>query len=144
VVTEGVRRRVSFAHLNLALDVYPSLATGAWGMDLLLCRNVLLYFNPQTVEAVARRLFASLAPGGWLFLASSDPPVHPYAPFQTVVAPEGVFYRRTAPAAITLPARVEPRVTSKAPASEEEWKWARADSVSSTAPRDGVPARNDK
>ena len=53
VLADEVRRHVTFAHLNLALDVYPSFATGAWGMDLILCRNVLIYFDPETIEAVA-------------------------------------------------------------------------------------------
>jgi chemotaxis protein methyltransferase CheR len=104
VVTEAVRRRVSFVHLNLALDVYPSFATGAWGMDLILCRNVLIYFDPETVRAVAGRMFATLAPGGWLFTASSDPPLGPFAPFQTVVTDQGVFYRRPDSAGLFLPA----------------------------------------
>src|SRR5205807_2557354 len=41
---EKVRRRVVFDYLNLALDAYPSFAAGAWGMHLILCRNVLIYF----------------------------------------------------------------------------------------------------
>jgi chemotaxis protein methyltransferase CheR len=93
-VVDSIRRLVTFAHLNLALDVYPSLAAGVWGMDVIFCRNVLIYFDALTSAAVARRLFASLAPGGWLFLASSDPPLNEFAPFEIVVASEGVFYRR--------------------------------------------------
>jgi chemotaxis protein methyltransferase CheR len=104
VVAEAVRRRVTFAHLNLARDVYPSFATGAWGMDLILCRNVLIYFDPETVRAVAGRLFATLAPGGWLFTASSDPPLGSFAPFQTVLTDQGVFYRRPGSAGLLLPA----------------------------------------
>jgi chemotaxis protein methyltransferase CheR len=93
-VVEQIRRRVTFNSLNLALDVYPSFTAGAWGMDVILCRNVLIYFHPDAMRAAARRLFASLAPGGWLFTASSDPPLGPYAPFECVMADEGVFYRR--------------------------------------------------
>jgi chemotaxis protein methyltransferase CheR len=91
---EPIRRRVVFEHLNLALDTYPSFATGTWGMDLILCRNVLIYFDPDTVAAVARRLFQALAEGGWLITASSDPPLADKAPFEAVLAEEGVFYRR--------------------------------------------------
>jgi chemotaxis protein methyltransferase CheR len=94
VLVEQIRRRVTFEHLNLALDVYPSFATGIWGMDLILCRNVLIYFDPRTIQGVARRLFAALAPGGWLLTASSDPPVGGEASFETVVTSAGVFYRR--------------------------------------------------
>jgi len=94
VLNDRIRRGVTFEYLNLALDVYPSFATGTWGMDLILCRNVLIYFDRETIRAVARRVFASLAPGGWLITASSDPPMTDDAPFESVVTNVGVFYRR--------------------------------------------------
>jgi chemotaxis protein methyltransferase CheR len=94
VVTERIRRAVTFEYLNLARDVYPSFAGGTWGMDLILCRNVLIYFDAQTVRGVARGLFESLAPGGWLLTAASDPPLGGEAPFEVVVTDVGVFYRR--------------------------------------------------
>jgi chemotaxis protein methyltransferase CheR len=96
VVYERIRRAVDFEYLNLARDVYPSFATGTWGMDLILCRNVLIYFDREAGATVARRLFESLAPGGWLITAASDPPVGNDAPYETVVNEEGVFYRRPA------------------------------------------------
>ncbi len=96
VVEEAVRRRVAFESLNLALDVYPSYATGTWALDLILCRNVLIYFDRETVRAVAGRLYESLAEGGWLITASSDPPLGAEAPFETVVTDHGLFYRRPA------------------------------------------------
>ncbi|MGE3803795.1 MAG: CheR family methyltransferase [Gemmataceae bacterium] len=93
-VDRRIRDQVVFEYLNLALDVFPSFATATWGMDLILCRNVLIYLDAGTVAAVARRLFEALAPGGWLILASSDPPLDRLAPFAVVVAEEGIFYRR--------------------------------------------------
>ena len=103
VLEESIRRRVTVEFLNLALDVYPSFATGTWGMDLILCRNVLIYFDPAAAVGVARRLFASLAPGGWLLTASSDPPLSGHAPYETVVTDAGVFYRRADAVAFTRP-----------------------------------------
>jgi chemotaxis protein methyltransferase CheR len=94
VVQERVRRLVTFEYLNLAHDGYPSLTTGTWGLDLILCRNVLIYFNPETVRAVARRLFESLAPGGWLIAAASDPPLGGDVPYEVTLTDVGVFYRR--------------------------------------------------
>ncbi|MBV9124765.1 MAG: chemotaxis protein CheR [Planctomycetes bacterium] len=94
VLVDKIRRRVTFDYLNLALDVYPSFATGVWGMDVILCRNVLIYFDPETTRRVARRFFETLAPGGWMITASSDPPLTEFAPFQPVVVSQGVFYRR--------------------------------------------------
>ncbi|MEK6260119.1 MAG: CheR family methyltransferase [Planctomycetota bacterium] len=93
-VADVLRDRVAFEHLNLALDIWPSTVTGTAAMDLILCRNVLIYFDPATVASVARRLFESLAPGGWLVTGASDPPLGEHAPFETVLAPEGVFLRR--------------------------------------------------
>lgn len=89
-----IRGRVRFEYLNLALDVYPSAATGTGALDVVLCRNVLIYFDRDTVRAVARRLFECLAPGGWLITASSDPPLAGDAPFEMVQTEAGLLYRR--------------------------------------------------
>ncbi len=94
VLDEKVRRRVTLEYLNLAQDVYPSFASDTRGMDLILCRNVLIYLDPQTVQRVAGRLLQSLAPGGWLLTASSDPPLQDLDPFAIVIRDVGVFYRR--------------------------------------------------
>jgi chemotaxis protein methyltransferase CheR len=110
VVRDRIRRAVTFEYLNLARDVYPSFANGTWGMDLILCRNVLIYFDAATVRGVARRLFESLAPGGWLVTAASDPPLGGDAPFEVVVTDVGVFYRR--PGAVAEVPGTEYRVPS--------------------------------
>jgi chemotaxis protein methyltransferase CheR len=95
-VSAAVRRLVTFRPLNLALDDYPSVSTGTAALDLILCRNVLIYFDAETVRRVAARLRAALVPGGWLLTASSDPPLAELAPFAAVVTPHGVVYRRPA------------------------------------------------
>jgi chemotaxis protein methyltransferase CheR len=105
-LAEKIRQRVSFAHLNLALDAYPSFAAGLWGMDLILCRNVLIYFDGETVRRTAQRLHATLAEGGWLITASSDPPLWEHAPFEVIADADGIFYRRGGAA---FGAAMEPR-----------------------------------
>jgi chemotaxis protein methyltransferase CheR len=105
-LAEGIRRRVTFRPLNLAHDVYPSFATGTWGLDLILCRNVLIYFDREVTRRVAGRLFECLAEGGWLITASSDPPVAEDAPFEVVATEQGVFYRR--PSVPAPPPSTEP------------------------------------
>ncbi|MBI1966649.1 MAG: protein-glutamate O-methyltransferase CheR, partial [Gemmatimonadetes bacterium] len=91
----AVRGLVEFGYLNLADDTYPSLATGIWGMDLILCRNVLIYFDADTVARVARRLLDALSPEGWLLLGASDPPVGELVPCTVVVTEAGLAYRRS-------------------------------------------------
>lgn len=90
----SLRRQVEFAQLNLAQDVYPSVATKTAGMDLVLCRNVLIYLDAEPVRAVARRLHASLAAGGFLITGASDPLLSEHAPFETLMSPVGVLYRK--------------------------------------------------
>lgn len=94
VIAERLRDRVCFGHLNLALSDYPSVATRVWGMDLILCRNVLIYFDAATVRQVARRLHAALSDGGWLITGGSDPPLPRDVPLQPVVTEHGVVYRQ--------------------------------------------------
>lgn len=94
VVVDDVRRLAGFEYLNLAHDVYPSWATGLWAEDLVLCRNVLIYFDPDTIGRVARRLFETLAPGGWLLTSASDPPLAGHAPYDTILTDGGLLYRR--------------------------------------------------
>jgi chemotaxis protein methyltransferase CheR len=91
-LVERIRDKVAFSAVNLASDSYPRPKQG--GFDLILCRNVLIYFGSETVSAVARRLFESLADGGWLVTAPSDPPLWDFAPFETRMTAGGVFYRR--------------------------------------------------
>lgn len=127
-IDDSLRRHVVFEYLNLALDNYPSLATGTWGCDLILCRNVLIYFDEETIEAVASRLYEALTPGGWLVLASTDPRVTHMAPFELVEAGNCLFYRRPLnPVVPAAPSEPEPDV-------EDPWvlEEAAADSVDST------------
>ncbi|TGQ31053.1 protein-glutamate O-methyltransferase CheR [Mesorhizobium sp. M00.F.Ca.ET.216.01.1.1] len=93
-LVERIRKRVRFEFLNLASDSYPSVANGTAGVDLIVCRNVLIYFDGTSIERVANRFFESLGVGGWLVIGPSDPPLWDYAPFKTVITPGGVLYRR--------------------------------------------------
>jgi chemotaxis protein methyltransferase CheR len=102
VIDDSIRRRVTFIRLNLAQDLSPSLSSGIRELDLILCRNVLIYFDEATVTAVARRLFDSLAVGGWLLTGATDPPLMEHAPFEVVVGDAGIAYRRPLRPAIAL------------------------------------------
>jgi chemotaxis protein methyltransferase CheR len=96
VLCERIRRLVEFGVFNLASELSASRLVGGAGFDVVLCRNVLIYFDPDTIAQVAQRLFASLKDGGWLITGPSDPPLWQHAPFETVVTSAGVVYRRIA------------------------------------------------
>jgi chemotaxis protein methyltransferase CheR len=89
-----IREHVDFQYLNLAEDRFPSLSIGIWGMDLVLCRNVLIYFDGDTVRAVARRLVETLSEDGFLVLGASDPAIGEMIECDVVVTDAGLIYRR--------------------------------------------------
>ncbi|MBW3665446.1 MAG: protein-glutamate O-methyltransferase CheR [Actinobacteria bacterium] len=82
---------VDFRTLNLLRDPYP---TPDGGFDVVFCRNVLIYLTPAAVARVVQRLVESLAEGGWLITASSDPHLSGIDSLETVVTAGGVVYRR--------------------------------------------------
>jgi chemotaxis protein methyltransferase CheR len=98
-VPERFVNAVTFARLNLVEDAYPG------GQHLILCRNVLIYFDPRSVEIVANKLAGALAPDGWLAVGPSDPRLDQLAPFELILDDRGVFYRprRSAPRSHALP-----------------------------------------
>ena len=70
VVDPGLRRLVDFQRHNLVRDPVPPPGTGPF--DLILCRNVVIYFDLPVVERVLASLEAALVPGGLLVLGAAD------------------------------------------------------------------------
>jgi len=71
-VAPEVRARVSFARVNLAREALAPPAPLPPQVDVIFCRNVLVYFTPERVSAVLARLGASLAEGGLLVVSAMD------------------------------------------------------------------------
>lgn len=64
-----IKRMVTFSYLNLADDAYPSLANNTNAMDIIFCRNVLMYFTAELAQKVAGNLHRALMDGGWLIIS---------------------------------------------------------------------------
>lgn len=67
-IAPQLRSAIGFARLNLMDTSYPV----GEPMDIIFCRNVLIYFDKETQEKVVRRLCDCLRPGGYLFLGHSE------------------------------------------------------------------------
>lgn len=63
-VDSALRRLIAFRELNLVLPAYPFSGR----FDLVLCRNVMLYFDSRTQERLLENLYRHLYPGGTLFV----------------------------------------------------------------------------
>lgn len=93
-VKPHLRSAVKFDMLNLVSDDYPSVLNGTCGLDLILCRNVLIYFTPDAISHATRRFHDALAEGGWLVLGPSAPLLEDDGLFEHFTTPAGTFYRR--------------------------------------------------
>lgn len=83
---ESIKRMVSLKHHDLLSDEYPV------GFDLVVCRNVLIYFNEESKHRVLENLVSSLRPGGVLFTGATEAVMNPAEFGLTQIQP--FFYRR--------------------------------------------------
>lgn len=65
-ISNDIKSRVDFKQHNLLKDTYPDKC------DLIVCRNVLIYFTEEAKEEIFRKFCASLKPGGILFIGSTE------------------------------------------------------------------------
>ncbi|MEO5333651.1 MAG: hypothetical protein H7839_16685 [Magnetococcus sp. YQC-5] len=96
-VRDEVRSLMKFTCLNLIEDAYPTSLGQTQAMDLILCRNVFIYFNAETITKIATKLAECLVPGGYLITGAADMlqntiqgcTIHPHGRY--------VYYRREFP-----------------------------------------------
>ena len=86
-VTAELRRCIVFARHNLLTD--PPFTR----MDLVSCRNTLIYFKPQAQNQALKRLQYALKPGGYLYLGSSESLSRDTTGFSTVSSTHKLFKR---------------------------------------------------
>lgn len=89
-----IKKMVTFSYLNLAEDAYPSLLNNTNAMDLIFCRNVLMYFKPAGAEKAVRHFYRALLDGGWLFVSSGEISHAHFSPFITMNFPEVICYKK--------------------------------------------------
>lgn len=66
VLNENLKRNIMFSHHNLTED-------GSFGeMDIVICRNVMIYFDKELQQKIFKLFFESLAPQGYLCLGSHE------------------------------------------------------------------------
>lgn len=68
-VKEAVRRMVSFRQGNL---LEPASFAGLPPLDVIFCRNVLIYFSDAAILRAVRQFYELLSPSGYLFLGHAE------------------------------------------------------------------------
>lgn len=85
---------VSFQFHNLVEDSFPSLLNNLSSFDLIVCRNVMIYFGPDLMHRMIQQFHDCLVPGGWLVVGPSEPNMTCFASFHVVNAPGVTLYQR--------------------------------------------------
>jgi chemotaxis protein methyltransferase CheR len=114
-IDASLRAQIRFDRLNLAAGAYPSAATGTLAMDIIFCRNVLMYFARPQIRRVVARLRDSLVDGGWLVVNASEASAELFPGFTPVYHEDAVFFRKSAQPAAAAPAAVPAPAPAPAP-----------------------------
>jgi chemotaxis protein methyltransferase CheR len=89
-----IKNMVTFAYLNLVEDSYPALSNQTNAMDVIFCRNVLMYFAEEPAKKVVHNLSRSLVDEGWLVISPTESVYIPSPPFAAVRFPDAVLYKK--------------------------------------------------
>ena len=64
-------------------------------MDLILCRNVFVYFEAQYIAIVLKKFYNTLRAGGYLMTSHAELHGQVLDQFQAIIFPESVIYQRS-------------------------------------------------
>ncbi len=92
-----ISKKVKFFSYNLLSPEYPAIPVPK--LDIILCRNVLIYFNKKQIHSIFNKFQSLLHDEGWLLTSPAEVTADPDCHFEPVNCSGVYFYRkmRTAP-----------------------------------------------
>lgn len=90
-VIDSIRNMVDFRHINL-LD--KNLVCRVEKTDIIMCRNVLIYFDLKAIQKIVNSLYDILKPGGYLLLGHAETITGLNNGFETIYTPSTFYYRK--------------------------------------------------
>jgi chemotaxis protein methyltransferase CheR len=133
-VIAPLRQMVRFAQLNLAAERLPD-----YPADLLLCRNVLMYFTPAARRRAAAQLGRSLAPDGFLVTSPAEAAAIPFEPLASVPIRGACFFQPVGQASAPPPSPRAAVLPLAALLDPEAWFPTHRVAIAST-PDSTIPA----
>ncbi|GAB4190573.1 MAG: hypothetical protein Fur006_32750 [Coleofasciculaceae cyanobacterium] len=102
-IDSQIKDMLTFQSLNLVKDLFMRPKSELRDMDLILCRNVFIYFEPSAIDKVLNKFHQALQPLGYLIAGHAELHGQNLSQFQTKVFPEALIYQRHANNFIDLP-----------------------------------------
>jgi chemotaxis protein methyltransferase CheR len=90
-----IRDMVTFRQGNLVEERLSAWTSELHSLDLILCRNVFIYFDPETVAQVVARFVGVMNEGGYLLTGHGEVPQSALKEFTTVVLDDHVLYQKS-------------------------------------------------
>jgi len=128
---ESIRRKVKFAVHDMINEPFPDPRIGLCAMDLILCRNVFIYFTPEEVDRVVNRFTETLTEGGCLMTGHGELGVRRFEKLKSQILPGSVVYYKISAPTPPSPPEVKVIRTKKPPAAK-----AKLPAVAAPAKRD--------
>ncbi|AMW28880.1 CheR family methyltransferase [Arthrospira platensis] len=97
LVNPAAKSLVRFLKLNLVSDNCTNAIASLGKIDLILCRNVFVYFEKPYIVQVLRKFYQVLRPGGYLMTAHAEIQGLLLDEFKSHIFPESVIYQREKP-----------------------------------------------
>src|ERR1043166_2752887 len=93
-VLPEIKSMVTFSHLNLVEESYPSSLSNINAVDVIFCRNVLMYFGAEAAKQVIQKFHLSLSDGGWLIVSPTETSHVLYSQFAAISCSGMIFYKK--------------------------------------------------
>ncbi|MEQ8172893.1 MAG: CheR family methyltransferase [Candidatus Eremiobacterota bacterium] len=90
-IRSDIKKTVIFSRLNLAEDIYSGMFHN---MDIIFCRNVLMYFSSDIRGKIISRFYDSLSEGGWFIISPSESSSLDGSKFIPVHFPGAILYKK--------------------------------------------------
>jgi chemotaxis protein methyltransferase CheR len=93
-ILSALKQMVKFAQLNLVEDIYPSPVNDTADMDVIFCRNVLIYFTAERTKRILDQFYHALTDGGWLIVSPVETAFAMNSLFTPVQLPGVTLFRK--------------------------------------------------
>lgn len=103
VLLPRIREMVTFSFLNMMDGIYPSLVNHANALDIIFCRNVLMYLIPELGNRIVRHFYRTLVNGGLLIVSAGESFSPFFSRFTAIRAPGALLYRKESPPRASFP-----------------------------------------
>lgn len=94
-INNQIRSMVDFCTGNLLIDPFPNSTSDIHNIDIILCRNVFIYFDSRTISIILNKFYNTLNCGGYLIAGHTELNGQNLGQLQAKVFPESVVYQRS-------------------------------------------------